>query len=466
MKQRLITNTLLLMALCLAMGLTASASTTRYVNGVTGSDSNNCLSPTTACKTIGHAISLSLSGDSIRVAAATYKENLSIGVNLNILGSNATTTIIDGGGVNTVVTISKATAHVTLSKLTIRNGAANNGGGIYNSGALTLNNDVISKNTAKNVTGFARGGGIYNNSTLTINNNVVVGNSADTDAGGIFNGGGMTITRSTISRNSTMGDGGGIWNLGTMQINDSTINGNICCKILFSTGGGIANSATMNINNSTISGNTHPGITNLQGTLTVSNSTISANKGGIWVNLGTATLQNSIVANNSGGNCFNSVTSNGYNLSSDGTCTLNNTGDVNNTDPMLGPLQYNGGPTQTMALPSGSPAIDAGNPGGCTDGKGHLLTTDQRGQPRPDKEDTGGCDMGAYEYQGTLLQVGHCVWICPSTRCGELTGYCVGSVNNACRSTYDPAQCPIGQPTRGSGSSCGELIDPTRTCTP
>jgi hypothetical protein len=113
----------------------------------------------------------------------------------------------------------------------------------------------------------------------------------------------------------------------------------------------------------------------------------------------TATLENSIIGNNSGGNCGGSVTSNGYNLSSDGTCNFHNTGDLNNTDPKLGPLQNNGGPTQTEALLPGSPAIDAGNPSGCTDGQGHLLKTDQRGQPRPDHEDTGGCDMGAYERQ-------------------------------------------------------------------
>jgi hypothetical protein len=52
-----------------------------------------------------------------------------------------------------------------------------------------------------------------------------------------------------------------------------------------------------------------------------------------------------------------------------------------------------------MALPSGSPAVDAGNPNGCTDGLGHLLKTDQRGMRRPDTEDTGGCDIGAYEHQ-------------------------------------------------------------------
>jgi hypothetical protein len=117
------------------------------------------------------------------------------------------------------------------------------------------------------------------------------------------------------------------------------------------------------------------------------------------------TLQNSIVANNSGGNCSGMMISNGYNMSSDATCTFSNHGDRDNIDPKLGPLQYNGGPTQTMALPSGSPAIDAGNPSGCTDGLGHLLTTDQRGYPyrRPDSEDKTDskprCDMGAYERQ-------------------------------------------------------------------
>ena len=52
-----------------------------------------------------------------------------------------------------------------------------------------------------------------------------------------------------------------------------------------------------------------------------------------------------------------------------------------------------------MALLLGSPAIDGGNPAGCKDAQGNLLKTDQRGMPRPDPEDTGGCDMGAYESQ-------------------------------------------------------------------
>ena len=136
----------------------------------------------------------------------------------------------------------------------------------------------------------------------------------------------------------------------------------------------------------------------------MNNSTISGNSatfgGGISNNGGAVTLQNSIVARNSkGGNCYNTMTSEGYNLSSDNTCNFNGPGDLNDTEPKLGTLGNQGGPTQTIPLLSGSPAIDAGNPAGCTDGAGHLLKTDQRGYPRPDREDSGGCDMGAYERQ-------------------------------------------------------------------
>jgi len=141
----------------------------------------------------------------------------------------------------------------------------------------------------------------------------------------------------------------------------------------------------MGINNTTISGNT----------------ATQYGKGDNLSNVGAVVIQNSIVANGVDGNCYAGVpiTSNGYNLSSDGTCNFNSRGDLNNHDPLLGPLQNNGGPTETIALLPGSPAIDAGNPAGCTDGSGHLLTTDQRGMPRPDREDAVGCDMGAYERQ-------------------------------------------------------------------
>ena len=367
MKYKLLTAFLLT---AMAATLAPSAwATTWYVNGVTGNDSNDCTSPTTACKTIGNAISLAASGDTVRVAAATYTENLTIGISLKILGADAMTTIIDGGGKSTtVVAISNAGARVTLSKLTIVRGVALFGGGISNAGTLTVTKSTISGNSV--------GGGPCN-----------VG------GGGIFNQGILTISNSSVSSNSAVGSppcikggtvfGGGIYSTGKLRISNTTISGNSatdnCMGRCPSSGGGIASFGTAIVSNSTISGN-------------------GAEKGGGIYN--NATLQNSIVANSSsGGNCGGTIISKGYNLSSDGTCNFTGPGDLNNTDPKLGPLQNNGGQTQTMALPSGSPAVDAGNPNGCTDGLGHLLKTDQRGMPRPDPEDTGGCDMGAYERQ-------------------------------------------------------------------
>jgi hypothetical protein len=365
MTHKLPTTTLLLVALFLAP--TAAASTTWYVNGVSGSNSNTCTSPTTACKTIKHAISLASSGDSIMVAAATYNENLTIGLSLKVIGFGASAPIIDGRSLDTVVTISNANAHVTLSKLTIRNGLSSLGGGIYNVGTLTINNSTLSGNRAVAQCFFppcfGTGGGIFNAGTLTINKSTLNGNSAGGRPAGL---------------------GGGISNhFGPVRISNSTLSGNSASG----------------------SGSRGGGIYNVEGALTINNGTLSGNSassgGGIYSsNFGRSALQNSIVANNSGGNCSGgSLISQGYNLSSDGSCPFTNPGDLKNANPKLGPLQNNGGSTQTMALLSGSPAIDSGNPLGCTDGLGHLLKTDQRGMPRPNPEDTGGCDMGAYERQ-------------------------------------------------------------------
>ena len=240
MKDKLTFSSLLLLALFSALA-PALASTTWYVSGANGNDANNCLSPTTACKTIGHAISLAASGDSIMVAAATYRGNLTISKSLNIIGSSAQTTIIDGGGHNTVVTISNSAARVTLSHLTIRHGNAPTGGGIYNSGALTINNCVISGNSANaNPGGPPQGGGIYSAGTLTINNSTIQGNSA---LGALFGG-----------------QGGGIYTTAILTINNSAITGNNSTVNSYphqgAAGGGIYTRATLTINNSTISGNT------------------------------------------------------------------------------------------------------------------------------------------------------------------------------------------------------------------
>jgi len=418
--KRLIFKSLLLLSLSFSLSEISFASTTWYVDGVNGSDANDCKSPMTACKSIGHAISLASSGDSIMVAPATYTENLTIGISLKVIGSGASTTIIDGGGAGTVVAISSTSTHVTLAKITVRNGFAVTGGGVSNNGVLTVNNAMITGNAAYGRTsGTGSGGGISNNGTLTMNSSILNGNLAlgkYGDGGAIRNNGTLVLNNSTVSANyasgSSAGGGGGILNTGTLTIKNSTISGNSSGGYSWAYGGGIASSTSgiVVITNSTITGNkasahagSGGGIGNF-GTLTMSNVTVSGNRApfgsGIFALRGhPVTLQDSIVANSDSGNCYGTMTSNGYNLSSDDSCNFNGPGDLNNTDPMLGPLQNNGGPTQTMALVSGSPAVDAGNPSGCTDGLGHLLKTDQRGKPRPDREDSGGCDMGAYESQ-------------------------------------------------------------------
>ena len=407
MKKELIRTGLLAMMLFLTLSSTAMASNKWFVNGIKGSDSNDCRSRRHACLTIGHAIALASAGDSVLVAAATYPENVTIGFNLSITGAGASTTIIDGGAVNTVVTIPNANTNVAISKLTIQNGLASmtqgggisnsgtltirdsfiinnvgnwDGGGISNGGTLTISNTTVGGNFIADEQGSA-GGGIYNAGSLSVTTSTFSTNGADW-GGGIANMGAASITRSTFSQNTGIHGGGGIWiGGGSVTVSDSTFFGN--AQLMGLIGGGAINGAG-SFNNVTISGNTAFDDCGCGGGIT-----------------GGGVIQNSIVANNSPNNCGSSPPASlGYNLSSDSSCNFDSAGDLNNVNPGLGPLQDNGGPTQTMALPPGSPAVDAGNPKGCTNGFGKRLRTDQRGEPRPDPGDGGkGCDMGAYELQ-------------------------------------------------------------------
>jgi hypothetical protein len=387
-----------------------------YVDGVHGNDTNNCKTRKTACKTIGHAISLASPDDAVLVAPATYDENLTINFNLGIIGSGASTTIIDGQQLNTVVNINDG--QVILAGFTIRNGVTEGGGGgIGNNGATTIYDSVIAQNVAEYGEGESDGAGIYNSGTLTLDRSTVTQNQTKnvyySYGAGIYNVGSLRINDSTVSGNSSKTTdtyGAGIFNGGTLVINRSTLNGNSTGDGASTMGGGIDNTGIATINNSTLAGNSSQGgvgggISNEDdGTLTVSSSTISGNTagygGGGFSNSSTATIQNSIVSDSGGGNCEGTFTSKGYNLSSDDTCNFSGPGDLNNTEPKLGPLQNNGGPTQTMSEAVSSPTVDAGNPSGCTDGQGRLLTTDQRGAPRPGKnKHDKRCDMGAFERQ-------------------------------------------------------------------
>ena len=166
--------------------------------------------------------------------------------------------------------------------------------------------------------------------------------------------------------------------------------------------GGIAGSV-MAVSNSTIADNSGVGLEDQQGTLTVSDSTIAYNtRGGFLNNFGTVSVSNSIVAGNSNGSITygSFASSSAYNLigtgGSGGLVNGVNGNQVGVTDPGLGPLAGNGGPTQTIALLPGTAAINAGSNALAVDAQGHPLTTDQRGTGFPRIVD-GTVDIGAFE---------------------------------------------------------------------
>jgi predicted outer membrane repeat protein len=214
-------------------------------------------------------------------------------------------------------------------------------------------------------------------------NSTISGNMGSGEGGGIYNVGGTTITNSTISDNlvsGNVGQGGGIENNGVLTITNSTISGNVATDV----GGGVSNFGYFTATNSTFSGNS------------------ATDGGGIYISglqETNAQIGDSVLnAGASGGTIrgySGNLTSLGYNLASDdGGGFLTGPGDQINTDPMLGPLQDNGGPTFTHALLPGSPAIDAGDP---------SFTPppfyDQRG-PGFDRVVDGRIDIGSFEVQG------------------------------------------------------------------
>ena len=257
----------------------------------------------------------------------------------------------------------------TIAGLTITNGVANRGGGIYNeSSTLTVSNCTISSNSAPDA--FGVGGGIFNdvsfsNGTLEVLNCTIGGNSAGDNGGGIYNYGGsrtatLKVLNSTLSGNSAGRFGGGIYN------------------DVFSGG-----SSPLDIFHSTFSDNSafqepSGGIANFSGTLQLASTILNA----------------SSISNGSG-----TITSLGYNLSSDnGGGFLTATGDQINTTPLLGPLQDNGGPTLTHALLTGSPAVDTGDPNFDPNAFNPPMLNDQRGAGY-DRVAHGRVDIGAFEVQ-------------------------------------------------------------------
>src|SRR5208337_857082 len=263
---------------------------------------------------------------------------------------------VSGGGAASDFSVFTVDSGVTatISGLTIAGGnrsASNIGGGVFNAGTLTLAGDVVSGNSA----GY--GGGVFNAGTAILTGCTLSGNSATASGGGVYSDDGSTLT----------------------LIND-TITGD---KAYY--GGGVFST----------------------GVVTLTNATLAADpttSGGALDNYGagTVTLNNTIVANRTSGGDIAGTVNGSSNFIDDsataGGLTQGVNGNIVGVNPLLGTLGNYGGPTQTMPLLPGSPAIDAGSTPLAVDGSGNPLTTDQRGTGFA-RTLNGMVDIGAFDDQ-------------------------------------------------------------------
>ena len=325
-------------------------------------------SPCTLRAAIGEASATSAPDKVIlppgRYELAAASEGLVMNGDITLVGAGARSTTIAGGeGFTSSVLLPWYGASVEVSGVTITGGNAQA-------------RDWI----------LGGGGGVYNLGKLALRESAVVGNNAaDLGGGGIYSEGPLKILASTVAGNTTpQGAGGGVYQHGApITVANSTISGN--------NGRGLivgndyrAGDAALKVTNSTVASNTFddPG-------------------GGVLAyGSATAAIENSIIWGNGASDCDSAaygggaITSAGGNVSGDASCGFTGADDQQNTDPLLGPLVDNGGPTDTRRPEEGSPVLDVSS------ATASCPATDQRGVTRPQEGDglaSAACDAGAYE---------------------------------------------------------------------
>jgi hypothetical protein len=271
-----------------------------------------------------------------------------------------------------------------------------NGGAIYNEGMLTVDSCTLASNTVAGGNGGIGGGG-YACDPGGDMRGAAGGAGGAGNGAALFAGGVSSVANSTLAWNTARGGAGGsggsggpctrsggVGGPGGAGANGGSAFGAIFggaqftnCTVAFNTATGGSGGAGGNGGTGAPNGSNGPG--GASGSAGLASGGIS---GGWLLNTLFAT---NVPVNNSGG----TITDAGHNLSSDASCAFTTVGSMNNTDPKLGPLTDNGGPTLTMALLLGSPAINAGASAGAP-------STDQRGVTRPQGP---GVDIGAFEYQ-------------------------------------------------------------------
>jgi beta-glucanase (GH16 family) len=350
----------------------------------TGDSGDNSLRQALADIAVGGTITFdpALAGSTIQLTSGPLIPSGDVTID----GSAAPGIALNGGGTDRVFVIDQGT-DVTVSDVTVTNGYGFQlAGGILNNGSLTLERVTVTNNLMTTDSGdfWQGGGGIYNGEGATLNliDSTVSNNTSGFAGGGVYSffNTFVSVERSTISNNVALDVGGGFRGLGDLVISNSTISGNT--STVWHGGGGFFTDGVTEVISSTVVGNIAPGGT----------------AGGLFVGtFGDAAadlnITNSIVGNNGDFGCFlapfgpGAVTLNsgGGNVFTDATCSPVAEDQVVG-DPGVGPLQNNGGPTDTHALLPGSPAIDSANP------MAPCPPTDQRGVARD-----AACDSGSYE---------------------------------------------------------------------
>jgi hypothetical protein len=365
--------------------------------------SNTC----TADETVGggvyvHEGSATLSGGEIAHNAATYGGGIYVGMSgasfTQTGGAILHNTGYHGGGVYV-----DGSATLSGGRI-ISNTATNSGGGVYvgaSAASFAQTGGSVTANVATD------GGGVFvDQGSATLSGGQIVSNTAQYYGGGMYiRSGGATLSGGQIISNTAHHKGGGVF----IQHNTATFTQTGAGAIIRNTadndGGGIYNGyGTLTLVNTTVSGNraiagSGGGLYNDSGAITITFATIASNtaaSGGYGIHraTGTVELQNTLVAHNgtTATNCSGVLVSNGHNLEYGNTCHLTATGDITDTNPLLGPLTYDSS-TWAHPLQEDSPAIDAGI---CVAG----VTTDQRGVTRPQGS---ACDIGAYEWSRRLV---------------------------------------------------------------
>ncbi|MAT98454.1 MAG: hypothetical protein CL608_15020 [Anaerolineaceae bacterium] len=308
--------------------------------------------------------------NSAGVGGGIYFEDGALLLSNNNISGNVATTL--GGGIYSVKSLS-------IENNNIADNQAQAGGGVYIDGnILTITNSTIQNNIAEEAAGI----GVYNMSRLEVQNSTISHNNAIMEGGGVLIDSDSTslIVASSIYSNSAM-TGGGILNYGQLESINSTVSSNMASQ----QGGGIWSEATIGtfLENVTLAENSAPSGAGIYHTM-----------------LTTTTITHTLLANNGTENCNLPLDLTYFSLEDNNDCGLSHTGDITNTNALLGPLTNNGGSTLTHALLEESPAIDAGDNASCP-------AIDQRGTARPfdgDDDGTAVCDIGAIEYGALSLQ--------------------------------------------------------------